>query len=101
MGHDRSGRPISFSIIDGAVQEIYGGWNQLPEESLCFIQSVIAKGDYALQYQRYRMGEQENKAVLLAFDETHPSAMKQEDIDDILCAAKARKSRRNDEHNSR
>ena len=41
--HQKQGTPITFDKINEAVDRLYGGWNDFPEDSKPFTESAESK----------------------------------------------------------
>ena len=91
--HEKNGTPISYEMIDHAVNTLYGGWKRFPEHSIKFIHSILDTRDYEGIYKKIREGEQEAHNVLLKFETKYPGLIKEEMIDSILEKEVAHKSR--------
>ncbi|MBQ6280814.1 MAG: hypothetical protein IJK69_02010 [Oscillospiraceae bacterium] len=92
--HEQRGTPISYEMIDRAVNALYGGWDRFPEHSVTFIQNILEKRDYAEIYQEIRKSEQAAAGVVLEFEQAHPGGIREEKIEAILEAGSAQGSRK-------
>ena len=92
--HEQRGTPISYEMIDRAVNALYGGWDRFPEHSVTFIQNILENRDYAEIYQEIRKSEQAAAGVVLEFEQAHPGEIREEKIEAILEAGSAQGSRK-------
>lgn len=66
-------------------------YDKIPEASRTFIEAVYKKEDLHEFYKQCRELEQENKDVLVGFQEDYPGVLNGDNLADILKAAKAKK----------
>jgi len=91
--HQKSGKPIARDVIDNAIIALYGSWNDIPSDSITFIDGVYENGDYETLYNNSRESENESRDALLEFEKKYPDAeVKEENIDAILVKAKKLKA---------
>ena len=83
--------PLSFEKIEKAVIDLYDSYDKIPEDSRKFIEAVYKKEDLHAFYKLCRELEQENKDVLIEFQEDYSGVLNGNNLSDILKAAKARK----------
>ena len=83
--------PLSFEKIRKAVVDLYDSYDKIPETSRTFIEAVYKKEDLHEFYKQCRELEQENKDVLVGFQEDYPGVLNGDNLADILKAAKAKK----------
>lgn len=90
---DRMGRPISYEQIDTAVKNLYGGWEGFSDDSVSFLQIVLARKNYARIYEQIRGSEAQAREALLAFEKQHPGTVREEQVDEILKAGEKKGGR--------
>lgn len=90
--HEKRGNPISMQQIKTAVINLYGGFDQIPKDSADFLEGVMAHDDLEAVYQEYLKEERENRIALLDFEDQHPGVIIEDNIADILKAAKSKKT---------
>ena len=98
LEHQKNGKPIDKAKIDLAVQDLYGGWENIPEDSKKFIAGVMQNGDYETLFQKCQSEEQANRATLLGVERKYPGIVNEDDIEKILNAAQARKAKQGKGH---
>ena len=77
-----------FTIID-----LYDSYSRIPEDSRVFIEAVYKKADLHSFYKQCRELGQENKDVLVGFQEDYPGVLNGDNLAEILKAAKAKKQK--------
>ncbi len=82
--HEKKGIPIAFADVDRAVNELYGGWEVIPEESQTFIRSAMEQGGYEYLYASVRGAEVRTKDALISFERKYPGALNEGNIDDVI-----------------
>lgn len=85
---------IPFDRITKAAGELYGGYCNLPEKSREFIEAVYRSTDLKTLYEKIRSDEMENKDILLEFQEEYPDVLNGDNLESILTAARAKKTKR-------
>ena len=83
--------PLTFDIIQNAIIDLYDSYDRIPEDSRIFIEAVYNKEDLHAFYKQCRELEQENKDVLVGFQEDSPGVLNGDNLADILKAARAKK----------
>ncbi len=91
--HERRGEPITMEAVNTAVENLYGSWEGFPAASKAFIESAIAKGDFEKIYADTILSEKENKRDLIDFEENYPGVTTEGNVQSILAALKAKRSR--------
>ncbi|MCD8148131.1 MAG: DUF6036 family nucleotidyltransferase [Clostridiales bacterium] len=90
--HYNTGVPLTFSDIDTAVQNLYGGWDDMPEDSLPLIKEFLNSDDFSELYKKYRSDEISTKEALVTFDQEYPGALKGSNLNDIISTLKKKKA---------
>lgn len=91
LEQQRAEKEIPFDSIRRAAEELYGGYENLPEASRSFIEAVYQNPDLPALYEKVREEEQQNKSILLDFQDDYPDVLNGDNLADILKAAKAKK----------
>lgn len=68
-------------------------YDRIPENSRTFIESIYAKEDLGSFYKYCRDLEQENKDVLLNFQNDYPGVLNEDNLAEVLKAARAKKQK--------
>lgn len=80
--------PLTFEKIQKAIIDLYDSYSRIPEDSRAFIEAVYKKEDLYAFYKLCRELEQENKDVLVEFQEDYPGVLNGDNFADILKADK-------------
>ena len=91
--HEKLGSPITMEDINVAVQNLYGGWDVLPKDSVTFIQDVFRNGDYEALYERVCKEEEVARDLLVEFESKYPGVTNGANVNDILAELKARQEK--------
>ena len=87
--HEKQKCPITKEAISKAVNDLYGGWNEIDEKSADFIDALLNNSNYVEMYDTIWENEQKTKSVLIAFQDKYPGALNERNIDSVI--EKARK----------
>lgn len=88
--HERNNTPITMEMIDNAVEKLYGGWNDFPEDSKPFIEIAIKNGNFEEIYASVKGEEKESKEILIDFEKEYVNVANISNVDDILKSLKAK-----------
>lgn len=86
-------KPLTFDTVQNAIIDLYDSYDRIPEDSRIFIEAVYKKEDLHEFYKQCRELEQENKDVLVGFQEDYPGVLNGDNLVDILKSARAKKQR--------
>lgn len=90
---EERGDAFTLDKIKRAVVDLYDSYERLPENSRTFIESVFEKEDMRAFYKHCRELEQENKDVLLGFQDDYPGVLNGDNLAEILKVAKEKKQK--------
>lgn len=93
--HEKHGKAITLESVNSAVEKLYGGWNDFPEESEPFIEKALTNGDFAKVYESVKDEEMESKDILIGFENNYPNVAKESNINDILKSLKEKAKKEN------
>ena len=82
--HEKKGEPISLEAINVAVNNLYGGWDEFPDDSKKFIEDAIKTGNYEEVYASTNAEEKRSKEILIGFEQDYPGMTNESNINDIL-----------------
>jgi len=82
--HEKIGKPIQYEDINNAVVNIYNKWDNLPKESISFIEDVFKRKEYNKMYDIIKIDEKKNKEMLVKFNEENPKIITKDNIKEIL-----------------
>ena len=91
--HQRRNTPLTFDMIDCAVQELYGSWERISEDTKALVKAALENPNASELYRQYRASEVEAEAILLDFQQEHPNQVRETDIASVLEVARAKKKK--------
>jgi len=89
--HQKMGTPLTFQDIDKAVSHLYGGWDDMPEESHPLLEKFLNTDHLEQLYKLYQHDKQSVKTMLIQFDQENPGALKESNLNYIISTIKKRK----------
>lgn len=90
---EERGDALTFDRIKKAVIDLYNSYDKIPDSSRTFIKSIYEKEDLKAFYQQCRQLELENKDVLIEFQDNYPGVLNEDNLSNILKAARAKKQK--------
>lgn len=93
--HKSKGDMITYDRIDKAVINLYGSWEEIPDDSISFIKDTLQNEDYNALYEFIRKGEAETKEILIEFQDDYPKVLNESNMDAILKRLKDKSSNQN------
>ena len=78
-------------MIKKACDNLYDGYENIPERSRQFIESACATPDLESLYAQIKNDEGDNKEILLEFQEGYPNVLNEDNLEEILRIAKEKK----------
>ena len=82
--HEKNSNPITMEAITIAVNNLYGGMDQIDGKSVSFIDAVMQNKRYEEMYDAIRESEKNTKSVLLDFDKKYPGVLGDSNIDSVI-----------------
>lgn len=73
---------IKLEDIKRACEELYNGYENLPDFSKCFIENLYTS--FNISYEETREKEVANKKLLTDFDDNYPNILNEANVDDML-----------------
>ena len=89
---ERAGDPLTLERIRKAVENLYGSYDVISEETRQFVEQALKNGGYEEMYMRVRQAESENKQNLLKYQAEKPEAITTDNVNDIIDALRKRKN---------
>lgn len=89
--HERRDQPIAWERIDLAMHHLYQGWEGVAEDTIAFIQRVFRAGNYIELLVQLHEQEKRAKDALIEFQQEHPKAVTESNVDAILKQLQSRK----------
>ena len=81
---EQRGEPLTMKQIICAANNLYGSYDRIPEMSRAFIENALAKGEYEDLFKKTKRMEEENRNILLEFQNDYPGELKRDNIDEII-----------------
>ena len=91
--HQKRGTPITLDKVNTAVNNLYGSWDDFPEDSKPFIEGALKTDDLDEVYTSIKKDEIESKDILIGFEKEYPTVAKESNIEDILKSLKEKQKK--------
>jgi len=78
------GNPIKPESIKDAVATLYGSWENLPKDSIEFINMVYECNDYKALFFKIKNEEEEAREILATFSKDNPKVITRENINTLV-----------------
>ena len=91
--HQKRGTPITLDKVNTAVNNLYGSWDDFPEDSKPFIEGAFKTDDLDEVYTSIKKDEIESKDILIGFEKEYPTVAKESNIEDILKSLKEKQKK--------
>lgn len=88
--HEKKKEYITLEMINKAVYDLYGGWDDFPPDSRPFIVQALEKGNFEEIYLSVKKAEAEARDMLISFEVEYPNTAKTSNVDAILKSLKAK-----------
>ncbi len=88
----RAGAPLSFEQIDQAVIDLYGNWDKISATSREILNAALAERDLQTMFIMQSESEAEAKEAIKEIELKYPGAVNQNNVNDVIAAAIARKN---------
>lgn len=82
--HEKIGTPISKEAIDTAINNLYGGWEEIAQDAKQFIENALANRNYEEIYKSISEDEKRSKDILVGFENDYPGVTTESNVNDIL-----------------
>lgn len=90
------GKDIKFEDIDRAVNDLYGGWEQLPNYAKGFVHNIFNQDNLEEFYQRCREEEKSNREALINFENKYPNVVTNDNVSDIIFNLRKKRQKEKD-----
>lgn len=88
---DRAGNPLSYEQINKAIMDLYGSWEYINEHTKDLLLKALETPDLKAMYLEQCEEESEAKAAILEIEHKYPKIIREDNVNDILQAALAKK----------
>jgi len=82
--HEKLNTPISREAIDTAINNLYGGWEEISEDTKQFIENALTNKNYEEIYNSISEDEKRSKDILIGFENDYPGVTTESNVNDIL-----------------
>lgn len=89
-------KPLSYEMIDKAICNLYGGWQDVSDYAKAVLDRVLSSDDLEKLFISLSEDEAEAKEALAEMNVKYPNVVKQDNVNDIIAAIKAKKLKSND-----
>lgn len=89
--HEKRGVPLTMEDIDKAVRNLYGGWEEISDDSVSFIRDTMKAGNFEKAYQAVSGEEKRAKDLLIQFQNDYPGVTNTDNVNAILETLKRKK----------
>jgi hypothetical protein len=89
-------KPLSYEMIDKAICNLYGGWQDVSDYAKEVLDRVLSSDDLEKLFISLSEDEAEAKEALREMNVKYPNVVKQDNVNDIIAAIKAKKLKSND-----
>ena len=90
----KAGKPLSYEMIDRAICNLYGGWDDVSDYSKEVLEKVLSADDLEKLFISLNEDETEAKEALAEMNIKYPNVVKQDNVNDIITALKEKKRNR-------
>ncbi len=91
LEQQKRGEAITLEMIQMAVQNLYGSWEVLPQNSKEIIHDLFDTQNLEHVFIEYRNNEKEAKDDLLEFEKDYPGVTNEHNVNEIIKSLKSRK----------
>jgi hypothetical protein len=89
-----AGKPLSYKMIDKAVCNLYGNWDNIEEYARNLIDKILACDDLKALFVELSEDEKAAKEALVDINKKYPNAVKKDNVNDIIAATLKKKRER-------
>ena len=90
-------KPLSYEMIDRAVCNLYGGWDNISDFAKDVLDKILTCKDLKALFIELSEDEASAKAALLEVEKKYPNVVKKDNVNDIIAIARAKKQNKPDE----
>ncbi len=87
------GKPLTLEMINTAACNLYGSFDELPNDSKDLITEIMNGDNLEILYEQYKNSEKTVKESLIAFEKNYPGVTNTDNINDIINNLKKRKEK--------
>lgn len=91
LEQQKAGRPLNYEIIDRAVCNLYGGWQDVSGYAKEVLDRVLASDNLEQLFITLSDDEAEAKEALAEMNVKYPNVVKQDNVNDIIAVLREKK----------
>lgn len=91
-----AGKPLSYELIDKAVMDLYGSWDNISDYSRNILDKILECDDLKTLFLELSEDEVAAKEALLEVQKKYPKAINKDNVDDIIAVAMKKKRESNE-----
>lgn len=84
LEHNNKNSPISYEQISRAVEDLYGSWDNIPDNSKTFIKDTLSENNFEETLKKTIRNEAAAKVLLVQFNEKYPEVLVDGNVNAIL-----------------
>ena len=88
-----AGDPIDFEMVDHAVTELYGSWDKVDDYARAVLEKALESPDLKTLFETQMAEENQAKGSILEIEQKYPELINEDNINDIIEQARAKKLR--------
>ncbi len=88
---EMAGKPLSYEMIDKAVCDLYGNWNDVTDYAKNVLNRILACDDLKALFVELSEDEATAKEALLEVEKKYPKVVNKDNVDDVIAAALKKK----------
>ena len=92
----KNGKEIKFEDIDKAVNNLYGGWNDITDKAKETLNDLLKSQDLKKSYDTYREEEKTNRTNLIKFENEYPNVVTNDNVSDIILNLRKKRQKEKD-----
>lgn len=87
----KAGKPISYEEIDVAVNDLFGGWQDVSEDTVKVLGDIFVCNDLERLFIELSENETYAKETLLEIEKKYPNVVRESNVDEVIAAALKKK----------
>ena len=90
---ERAGYPLNFEMIDKAVCNLYGGWENISKDAQELLHKLLESDDLEKLFIELSEDEVYAKEALVEMEKKYPNVVKKDNVDDVILELMKKKKR--------
>lgn len=90
---ERAGNPLNFEMIDKAVCNLYGGWENISKDAQELLHKLLESDDLEKLFIELSEDEVYAKEALVEMEKKYPNVVKKDNVDDVILELMKKKKR--------